>query len=98
MNEKQREKWAKWHKRGYAKYMLANLGIVLAFYAFSGTIAFVQLYVMMPPSIKARGGGVPIWPALLVVCVMTPVAMLLSHIMWKRNESKYQELTQQETD
>jgi len=91
MNNQKIQQWAKWHKKGYRTWMFTHLGVVLAFYAFTGTVAYTQLYLTMPEGVKERGGGVPIWPAVLVIGIMTPLSIVFSHFMWKRNESKYLE-------
>ena len=94
MNEKKMQQWAKWHKRGYTAFMLTNLGIVLAFYAVTGTIAFVQLSMMMPESVREKGGGVPLLPGIFIIAVMTPIAMVFSHFAWKSKEKQYAAYTE----
>jgi hypothetical protein len=79
MNDAKARRWARWHARGYRTFLLAHLGVVLAFYAVSGTIAYVHLHATMPESVRERGGTVPIWPAILVVAVMTPLSVVWSH-------------------
>ena len=91
MNEKKMQHWGKWHKRGYKTFMLANLGMVCAFYAFSGTIAYVQLFMTMPESVKARGGGVPVWPVFLIIFILVPLAAVFCHFGWKSKEKQYAE-------
>ncbi len=91
MNEKQAQQWAKWHARGKRMYMLTNIGLVALFYGVAGTFAYVHLYRTMPDAVHARGGGLPLLPALLVVGLMLPLAVLLSHFIWHRNEKKYAE-------
>jgi hypothetical protein len=91
MNDAKARRWARWHARGYRTFLLAHLGVVLAFYAVSGTIAYVHLHATMPESVRERGGTVPIWPAILVVAVMTPLSVVWSHLVWKRNERRYEE-------
>ncbi len=90
MNEKKMQQWGKWHKRGYKAFMLINLGIVLAFYAFTGTFAFVQLYMNMPESIKRKGGGASILlPGIMIIAIMIPLAIVFCHFMWKSKEKQY---------
>ncbi|MCK5850466.1 MAG: hypothetical protein KAH23_06080 [Kiritimatiellae bacterium] len=91
MNDKKLQQWIKWHKKGYKAFMLTHLGIVLAFYTVTGTIAYIQLHMNMPESIKEQGTGVPILPAILIVGIMTPLSIVWSHFTWKRNESEYKE-------
>ena len=75
--------------------MLSHLGAVLGFYTFAGTIAYSQLYMNMPESIRERGTGMPLLPALLVVGIMVPLSIAWSHFMWKRNEAEYKKIENQ---
>ena len=95
MNEKKIQQWEKWHKRGYKTFMLANLGMVCAFYTFTGTIAFVQLYMNMPESVKKKGGAISILlPGIMIIVIMVPLAIAFCHFMWKSKEKQYTDYIQ----
>jgi hypothetical protein len=89
MNEKKLQAWKKWHNKGYKSFMITHLVGVLDFFAFTSTIAYTQLHITMPDGVKEQGTALPIWPAILVIGTMTPLSVVWSHFLWKRNESKY---------
>lgn len=90
MNEKQFQKWQKWHDKGYGKFMLFNMGGVCAFYAFTGTIAVVQMFMTMPPSVKSRGGTATLFiTPIIVLAILIPAAFVFMHVTWKIKEKQY---------
>lgn len=84
------ERWRKWRRKGYRKFMLIHLGAVVGFFAFTLTLAYVEFNVTMPESVRAEG-GVPIWPAFLVIGIMIPLSIAFSHFSWHRNEKRFAE-------
>ncbi|PCJ59720.1 MAG: hypothetical protein COA79_09960 [Planctomycetota bacterium] len=85
------EQWKKYHEKGYGSFMKIHLAFVLGFFSFTGTIAYVQMSMTMPPSIKESGGSVPLWPIAVVVFVMVPLSIVYSHFLWKNKEKQFQE-------
>lgn len=91
MDANKLEKWKKWHEKGYKGFMLTHLAGVIGFFCFSGTFAYVQFSMTVPESVKAKGGGMPLWPILVVVLVMVPLSIVVSHFLWNKNENEYAE-------
>lgn len=96
--DKKMQQWEKWHNSGYKKFMLINMAGVCAFYAFSATIAFTQLIMTMPKSVKEKGGAIPIFAfGFLILGLLIVAAFFFMHFTWKSKEKKYAEYKQVET-
>lgn len=86
MNEKKVKQWEKWHNRGYGKFMLINMGGVCAFYAFTFTIAMVQLSMNKP---KGTSLLTIMLPGVLIIAFLVPAAFVFMHVTWKIKEKQY---------
>ena len=86
VNEKKIQQWGKWHHKGYMKFMLLNMAGVCAFYAFTGTIAILQLSMNKP---KGTSLLTIIVPGILIIALLVPAAFIFMHVAWKMKEKQY---------
>ncbi len=85
MNDQKAARWEKWHARGLGIFMAAQIGMVVAFFMFSGTAAYMQFAATAP-----EGMGIPIWPFIVAPGMMLCIGVGAGLFTWHRNEAAYQ--------